>query len=78
MFFFSIHSLVPLQRRGSHRSGSITSTIRQSLVDETSVNDTLDSTLGRLALSGGRERKGNSVDTVGQLRRPKLEKRNDK
>merc|ERR1712200_37761 len=63
-------SLVPLHPKRP-------STIRQSVAEETNVNDTLDSTLGMMALSGrgGGERRGNSVETVGQLRRPKLEKR---
>lgn len=64
-------SLVPLHPKRP-------STISQSVAEETNVNDTLDSTLGMMALSGrgrGGERRGNSVETVGQLRRPKLENR---
>ena len=65
------------QRPGSNRSSFI-SKIREEGAEVTngSVNDTLDSTLGRMALCGGGERKGNAVATValGPLRRPKLEK----
>jgi len=68
-------NLVPHNR--SIRSSSIAKTIREEMAEEDgSVNDTLDSTLGRMALCGGRESKGKAVAAValGPLRKPKLEK----
>ena len=60
-------SLVP-----SKRSSVISKTIiRKGVAEETSVNDTLDSTLGRLALGGG-ERATAAAAGPGSLRRPKL------
>lgn len=60
-------SLVP----NNTRSSFISNTIREDVAEEISLNDTLDSALGRLALGGGRERA--SVGPA-PLRKPKLEK----
>ena len=72
-----LNLIPPNQRLGSIRSSSIAKTIREEVAEETngSVNDTLDSTLGRMALCAGGERKGSAVAAVAQgpLRKPKLE-----
>ena len=50
-------------------------TIKETVAEEPSINDTLDSALGRMTLSGGGERNANSVEAVSAapLRKPKLE-----
>lgn len=55
-------------------------TLREAVTEDLSVNDSLDSALGRMVLSGGGERNANSVETAGiaPLRRPKLDVRSGK
>ena len=55
-------------------------TLREAVTEDFSVNDSLDSALGRMVLSGGGERNANSVETAGiaPLRRPKLDVRSGK
>ena len=55
-------------------------TPREAVTEDLSVNDTLDSALGRMVLIGGGKRNANSVETAGiaPLRRPKLDVRSGK
>ena len=67
--------LVPVNQRhgrNSNRQSFVANTISESLAEEIAVNNTLDSTLARLALSGGGDGKDKSVVGAGPLRRPKL------
>lgn len=69
-----LHLLPVNQRlgRNSNRQSVVANTIRESVAEEISLNNTLDSTLGRLALSGRGDRKGKSVVGTGPLRKPNL------